>query len=370
LKTTGDMRKRALLNQLANPYLNLLLLLLLGLLILLHWSVRSQLRELQTYNEGRVADTGRTLEIVGKYKQEIEKLKERLKDKCPKDSSDFKKVNVNRASDKESSNGDVNISNVNLQALLNGPVKCEEPCMDHPLLIDYLKSAMDKPSGVEPDLKDPEGIKNQRGQTGQVNTILKFFNNKKNGFFIEAGAWDGEDLSNTIFLETQMDWTGLLVEPNKGVYQKLLRKKRNSHSINSCLSIRKYAEKVKFDTADVFGAIEDEDNPNKDELLDLRNRYQNQFRHKDVARESVIVQCYPLYSLLLSLGNPKVDFMSLDIEGSELDVLQTIPFDKVQIDLFLIETQHSNETAITELMAKNGYEMQPMPPYDHIYFRK
>ena len=188
-KTTGDMRKRALLNQLANPYLNLLLLLLLGLLILLHWSVRSQLRELQTYNEGRVADTGRTLEIVGKYKQEIEKLKDRLKDKCPKDSSDSKKVNVNRASDKESSNGDVKISNVNLQALLNGPVKCEEPCMDHPLLIDYLKSAMDKPSGVEPDLKDPEGIKNQRGQTGQVNTILKFFNNKVKSDYISVNSF-------------------------------------------------------------------------------------------------------------------------------------------------------------------------------------
>ena len=76
---------------------------------------------------------------------------------------------------------------------------------------------------------------------------------QKSGFFIEAGAWDGEDLSNTIYMEvfeylfkcdynticqTQMEWTGLLVEPNKGVYQKLLGKKRNAHSINSCLSIK------------------------------------------------------------------------------------------------------------------------------------
>lgn len=363
------MRRRALLHQFSSPYLCIVLLVLLGLLILIHWSVRDQLHELQSYNEGRVADTGRTLEMVGKYKSEIDSLKEKLRQKCDHgDNHISNKVIPLPPSDLNSN--DVVITNVNLDSLLNGPIPCAEPCAQHPVLVDHILSVMDKPSGTRPVLKDEEGIKNQRGQTGQVDLILKYFNNKKKGFFIEAGAWDGEDLSNTIYMETQMEWTGLLVEPNIGVYKKLKGKKRNTHSINSCLSIKGYAEKVKFDTADVFGAIEDEENPNKDELLDLRNRYQNQFRHKDVARETILVQCFPLYSLLLAIGNPRVDFMSLDIEGSELAVLRTIPFDKVHIELFLIETQHSNETAITELMTKNGYEMQPMPPFDHIYFKK
>jgi len=370
MNSSSTMRRRALLNHLSSPYLSILLFVLLFVLILTHWSVRDQLHELRSYNEGRVADTGRTLEMVGKYKVELENLREKLRQKCdPADTFVQNKV-MPLPSSALSSKTDVMISNVNLKSLLNGPIPCAQPCAEHKLLIDHLKAVMDKPSGTSPVLKDPEGIKNQRGQTGQVDLILKYFNNKKNGFFIEAGAWDGEDLSNTIFMETQMDWTGLLVEPNNGVYQKLLGKKRNAHSINSCLSIKGYAEKVKFDTADVFGAIEDQDNPNKDDLLDLRNRYQNQFRNKDVARESVLVQCFPLYSLLLSLGNPRVDFMSLDIEGSELDVLRTIPFDKVHIELFLIETAHSNVTAITQLMRQNGYEMEPMPPYDHIYFKK
>lgn len=43
------------------------------------------------------------------------------------------------------------------------------------------------------------------------------------------------------------------------------------------------------------------------------------------------VQCWPVYSLLLALGNPVVDFFSLDVEGSEFNVLRTIPFDKVDI---------------------------------------
>ena len=45
----------------------------------------------------------------------------------------------------------------------------------------------------------------------------------------------------------------------------------------------------------------------------------------------VNVTCLPLYSILLALDNPTIDYFSLDIEGSELDVLKTIPFDKVDI---------------------------------------
>jgi hypothetical protein len=40
-------------------------------------------------------------------------------------------------------------------------------------------------------------------------------------------------------------------------------------------------------------------------------------------------QCFPLYSLLMALGNPTVDYFSLDVEGAELDILRTLPWDKV-----------------------------------------
>ena len=182
------MRRRALLQHLSSPYLSILLLVLLGLLILSHWSVRDQLHELQSYNEGRVADTGRTLEMVGKYKGELENLREKLRHKCaPADTHDSNKVIARPPSDLQPN--DVIVTNVNLKSLLNGPIPCAQPCAEHTLLIDHIRSVMDKPSGTSPVLKDAEGIK------------WKYFNNKKKGFFIEAGAWDGEDLSNTIYME-------------------------------------------------------------------------------------------------------------------------------------------------------------------------
>ena len=84
---------------------------------------------------------------------------------------------------------------------------------------------------------------------------------KTNGFFIEAGAWDGEQLSNSIFLEVNINYwnhlnhlvkasylgeefsvrepeSGLLVEPNLGAYDLLVAKKRNAYSINSCLATK------------------------------------------------------------------------------------------------------------------------------------
>ena len=45
------------------------------------------------------------------------------------------------------------------------------------------------------------------------------------------------------------------------------------------------------------------------------------------------VQCFPLYSVLMALDNPAVDYMSLDIEGAELPVLKTVPWDKVSLCL-------------------------------------
>ena len=51
----------------------------------------------------------------------------------------------------------------------------------------------------------------------------------------------------------------------------------------------------------------------------------------------VIVQCFPLYSILLAVGRTRIDYFSLDVEGHELLVLNTIPFDKVDIKVSYIQ---------------------------------
>ena len=56
------------------------------------------------------------------------------------------------------------------------------------------------------------------------------------------------------------------------------------------------------------------------------------------------VQCFPFYSILLALGVDHVDYFSLDVEFSELEVLKTVPFGAITIDTFTIEFRIFNET--------------------------
>ena len=73
------------------------------------------------------------------------------------------------------------------------------------------------------------------------------------------------------------------------------------------------------------------------------------------------VQCFPIYSVLMALGNPVVDYFSLDIEGAEYNVLETIPFNNTRIKLFGIEVVHAGkifngtQKDIDQIMSENGF---------------
>ena len=74
--------------------------------------------------------------------------------------------------------------------------------------------------------------------------IRLFFDEEPPGFFIEAGAVDGIFQSNTLYLENQLNWTGLLVEPDKEAFERLLSIHRNAYAVEGCLSRHTYPEQV------------------------------------------------------------------------------------------------------------------------------
>ncbi len=69
------------------------------------------------------------------------------------------------------------------------------------------------------------------------------------------------------------------------------------------------------------------------------------------------VPCFPLESILLALNQTHVDYFSLDVEGLELDVLKTIPFDRIQIDTLSVEyiNGKSGKKAYHDYMERQGY---------------
>ena len=73
-------------------------------------------------------------------------------------------------------------------------------------------------------------------QSGQDKIIKNyFFQNKKDGFFVEIGAYDGIEGSNCYHFEKFMNWKGIAIEPSKLQYEKL-KNNRNCKTINKAIS--------------------------------------------------------------------------------------------------------------------------------------
>ena len=169
-------------------------------------------------------------------------------------------------------------------------------------------------------------------------TLKVLFPNQINGFFVEAGALNGEFLSNTLRLEQELNWTGLLVEPEHHNFEELVQKRRKAWISQACLSNTKYPKNVT-----VVSLNSSEPVVFLHPLNARGSSFQLGYSGSDIP-ESVYVKrkfsinfCFPLYSFLLALNVTVVDFLSLDIQGPEIDVFNTIPFDKIYIRSMVIE---------------------------------
>lgn len=215
------------------------------------------------------------------------------------------------------------------------------------------------------------------GQWGQALAIEKLFKDKKNGFFIEAGAFDGEHFANTLLFEMKHDWTGLLVEPNPDNYEKLKTKNRRAIITETCFSTEKEVVSVEFDAAGAVGGIINghrkpgEENSNWVEHIKRTNK-NHVFKHP-YDRRTLKLECLPLTSIIMALGNPTIDYLSLDIEGAEFQVLKTIDFERVDIKVISLENRmignifEGSGTEIRYFLSRNGYKKVTTVGQDDIY---
>jgi len=74
-----------------------------------------------------------------------------------------------------------------------------------------------------------------KGQHNQAFIVDSYLKSMTSGFFVEAGAWDGVYLSNSLFFEQMRNWTGILVEPNMEAFKNLTG--QSGRSTNTWLSI-------------------------------------------------------------------------------------------------------------------------------------
>lgn len=179
----------------------------------------------------------------------------------------------------------------------------------------------------------------------QLLNIKQLENLKHNGFFIEAGAYDGQTISNTLHLERFKNWTGLLVEPSKENYNLLKKVNRKSYTINCCLTANNTSLYKTYAEAGPFSIITT-DTTDSDTKSD----------------KSKIIICHSLNKILKKLFklinfNRKIDYLSLDIEGSEKEMIEAFDWQKYEISLLNIE-YNQNKTLynwIKNYLGNYGY---------------
>ena len=195
-------------------------------------------------------------------------------------------------------------------------------------------------------------------QLGQDLEVLRFYDNKPNGFFVEIGSSDGIELSNTYLLEKNHQWKGICVEPIPSKFKALCKNRPNS----LCCPHAVYNESNKQVVFDIC---------NK---LDLLSGISDNIDcHKKIVNENktqIIVKTISLNDLLDKANSPSfIEYLSLDTEGSELEILKSVDFQKYTFGVIDVEHNYvePRRSQIKNLLTSNGYEYVRENHFDDCY---
>lgn len=253
----------------------------------------------------------------------------------------------------------------------------------HPGVVALVRELyLDPPSPLPYNLSSDQTQYNDKGSVRFIHDHLeKLFRHQRGGFFVEAGALDGESTSNTLFLELSQGWTGLLVEPEPYSYVELLSKHRKVWTSNTCLSPEYFPKELVF--VSLHRRKFSEISNYRTKLWHIHKSASHLFGVEldshifdDVflwSDESYsVAQCFPLASYLLALNVSTIDLLSLDIQGVEKSVLQHLPWDKLTVRVLVVEIVHHEvfDKQFVHWMKGNGYILLAYEFIDYIFVRE
>jgi FkbM family methyltransferase len=169
---------------------------------------------------------------------------------------------------------------------------------------------------------------------------------KREGFFVEFGATDGRTINNTYALELVWGWTGILVEPARAWHQ-ALRANRPRCAMDERCVWHVTGERLAFNEVTT------------DPEFSTISSYSGGDFHRALRgeRESYQVETVSLNDLLTQHGAPRrIDYLSIDTEGSELAILQAFAFDAWDIGIITVEHNYTAaRDALHALLTAQGY---------------
>lgn len=191
--------------------------------------------------------------------------------------------------------------------------------------------------------------------------VLYLTREKRNGFFVDFGATNGIELNNTYLLETEYDWSGILAEPAR-VWNNSLRKNRNCFIDNRCV----------WSTSGHLLPFNETENA----ILSSINSFSDSdfLSGQRINKASYEVPTVSLEDLLKTYNAPyDIDYLSIDTEGSELDILKAFNFEKHSIKIITVEHNYTEKREqICTLLTMKGYRkiFDKISHFDDWYIRE
>ncbi len=173
------------------------------------------------------------------------------------------------------------------------------------------------PPSFQSYFQQDQMFRSSRNEDRSIYELL-FLNAKNTSSYVELGAFNGKRESNTRFFDLCLKWNGLLIEANPMKYPKLLENRPHAHCLNYAPSCNRLKE-IAFHSVSFTNAAQ----------ADVANNYDN--------TSLTNVPCDQLTPVLVDVLGGQVTFFSLDVEGAENQVLRTVDFSKIKVDIWMVE---------------------------------
>lgn len=200
-------------------------------------------------------------------------------------------------------------------------------------------------------------------QNGEDVFLYNFFGDKRNGFYIEIGAYDGFSFSNTYFFEA-LGWGGILIEPVPNLYRQCLVRRPNSRVINAAVGNPGEQRLTRF------SAVEGPQGVDTLSFMNVNPQHLARVQNEGGVIHNIEVPLYSLNELLIDYRG-EIDFVSIDVEGAELDVLHGFDLERFQPRVLVIEDNSNGaDRDVTRYLSSHGYVERFRCEHNVFYTRK
>jgi len=181
-------------------------------------------------------------------------------------------------------------------------------------------------------------------QHGEDYLLWEFFDRKPDGFYVDVGAFDGVHLSNSYSFELA-GWDGICIEPHPKYFPLCKSNRPNSKCLEIACGSKEYVVDFMAEDIGLLSGINVDEN-------DLKKRYRGRkLEYPGVKNHKVI--CKPLSNVL---PNRHINFISIDVEGHELDVLSGMDLKSNKPDVIVAEANsNQDKTKLISFLSEFGY---------------